>query len=364
MTKRILTVLGARPQFIKSGPVSAAIRQAGWSEFIVHTGQHFDTDMSSLFFEQMELNEPSVNLKIHSLGHGAMTGRMLEQLETCIKKEKPDMVLVYGDTNSTLAGALAARKLHIPVAHVEAGLRSFNEAMPEEINRVITDRISDILFCPSEGAIKNLENEGYKNLGVERKVLQVGDVMLDAALMFANHPSAIKKVTTMKPSEEFILCTVHRQENTDCPEKLNNLVKAINEVHSTIPVVLPLHPRTSQKLKLYNLDLACCLIPPQGYLEMLCWLQNCQFVMTDSGGVQKEAYFMRKKCLTLRTETEWIELINQGVNKLVGNNLDQLENYIPWALKQEPKLFEKPIYGNGNASENIVNEIRKFLDKL
>tara|TARA_Y100000589_G_C27108219_1_gene611086 strand:- start:67 stop:1155 length:1089 start_codon:yes stop_codon:yes gene_type:complete len=361
MSKRIFTVIGARPQFIKSGPVSSAIMSAGWQEFMVHTGQHFDSNMSTVFFEQMKLRQPDVNLKIHSLPHGAMTGRMLEELELHMKEQKPDLVLVYGDTNSTLSAALAAAKLNIPLAHVESGLRSFNEQMPEEINRILTDRISQILFCPTRTAIKNLENEGYQGLGVNKRISLVGDVMYDAALKFADHPKALDSVTSMKPSNDFILCTLHRQENTDYPERLKKIVEEINKIHKQLPIVLPLHPRTKQKLEEYKLSLDCKLIAPQGYLEMLCWLKQCQFVMTDSGGVQKEAYFMSKKCLTLRTETEWIELVEQGVNKIVGNDTLSIADSIPWALKENKELFNKKLYGNGNSSQLIIDEIIHFF---
>lgn len=361
MIKSIFTVIGARPQFIKSGPVSRAIDSVGWKEFMIHTGQHFDSNMSNIFFEQMQLRKPNVNLQIHSLSHGAMTGRMLAELELHMIDQKPDLVLVYGDTNSTLSAALAASKLGIPLAHVESGLRSFNEKMPEEINRILTDRISQILFCPTQTAIENLQNEGYSSLGVNKRIALVGDVMYDAALMFSDQVQALESVNAMKPSNDFILCTLHRQENTDCPERLRSLVNEINRIHHQIPVVVPLHPRSAQKLSQHDLQLNCHVIAPQGYLEMLCWLKKCQFVMTDSGGVQKEAYFMGKKCLTLRTETEWIELVKQGVNKIVGNDIQNLSDSIPWALQSEDQLFIEKLYGNGNTSQLIIEEIRDYL---
>jgi UDP-GlcNAc3NAcA epimerase len=267
----------------------------------------------------MKIPKPEYNLAINSLSHGAMTGRMMEEIEKVILEEKPDWVLVYGDTNSTIAGSLAAKKQHIKVAHVEAGLRSFNMDMPEEINRILTDRISDILFCPTQTAVDNLKNEGYDN--IDTKLINCGDVMLDAALYYAGMSSKLN----IDLPQRFILSTVHRAENTDNPERLKNIFSALSEISKEISVVLPLHPRTrhileKSKIDCHNLH----IIEPVGYLEMVDLLKNCEMVMTDSGGLQKEAYFFQKKCLTLRDETEWLELVQNGFNKLVGAD----RNYI------------------------------------
>ena len=316
--KKIITIVGARPQFVKAAVVSRAIAADGrMCETIVHTGQHFDANMSEVFFSEMEIPKPHYNLNISSLSHGAMTGRMLEKIEGVLLQEKPDLVLVYGDTNSTLAGALAAKKLHIKVAHVEAGLRSFNMDMPEEINRILTDRISDLLFCPTDTAISNLKREGFDN--IDCKIIENGDVMQDAALFYA---TKAKKPDFDIPTR-FALCTTHRAENTDDPNRLQAIFTALEKISEKYPVVLPLHPRTKAKLADIHYDFTHTkihFINPVGYLEMVYLLKNCQFVLTDSGGLQKEAYFFRKNCVTLRDETEWIELIMNGFNILAGAN--------------------------------------------
>jgi len=355
---KIVTVIGARPQFIKAAVVSRAIKQKkDVTEVIVHTGQHFDGNMSDIFFEEMEIPKPNYNLNINGLGHGAMTGQMLEKIEAVLLKEKPDWVLVYGDTNSTLAGALAAKKLHIQVAHVEAGLRSFNMKMPEEINRILTDRISDILFCPTETAVKNLHNEGYKNINC--KIKNVGDVMQDAALFYSKRS---KKPNT-EISERFVLCTVHRAENTDNPEAFKNIFEALEEIAIETPVVLPLHPRTRNKLKSLNYNFSSSpitFIEPVGYLEMVWLLQSCQMVMTDSGGLQKEAYFFKKQCLTLREETEWVELVEHGYNTICGSDKEKIISSINEEQSRQNSNFEKEIYGDGSAGIEII----KYLLKL
>lgn len=349
---KILTVVGARPQFIKAATVSRAIQaSSNITEIIVHTGQHFDSSMSDVFFEQMDIPRPHYHLDISGLDHGAMTGRMLEGIERLIKDEKPDWVLVYGDTNSTLAGALAASKLHIPVAHVEAGLRSFNMRMPEEINRVLTDRVSSGLFCPTEQAIQNLEAEGYAGLQVY--IQKVGDVMQDAALYY--RPKARKPVVEVPlPDPGYVLATVHRAENTDSPERLSQIVSALNAIHEEVPVVLPLHPRTKQCLEIYDIRLNVRLLEPVGYLEMVWLLENAGTVMTDSGGLQKEAYFFSCPCVTLRDETEWIELVDTGVNRLAGASYNAIITVFN-EMKSVQVVEDSSLYGGGKAAEKIVD---------
>lgn len=353
---KIVTVIGARPQFIKAAVVSRAIANTeDIEEVIVHTGQHFDSNMSDVFFEEMSIPHPQYNLNINGLGHGAMTGQMLEKIEEVLIKEKPDWVLVYGDTNSTIAGALAAKKLHIKVAHVEAGLRSFNIDMPEEVNRILTDRISDILFCPTSTAVNNLNQEGYTNL--DCTVKEVGDVMQDAAIFYA----AKAKKPEIDIPEVFALCTVHRAENTDSPERLKNIFKALEEISKETPVVLPLHPRTKAKLTALGYDFgksAIRFINPVGYLEMVWLLSNCKFVLTDSGGLQKEAYFFSKPCVTMRDETEWVELVENGFNKLAGADTERIVSLASEAAHNRSLNFDKRLYGNGDAGEIIIRNLK------
>ena len=354
---KILTILGARPQFIKASMVSRELsRHPELEEIIVHTGQHFDENMSDIFFNQMGIREPKYNLDINSLGHGAMTGRMLEKIETVLKEEMPDWVLVYGDTNSTLAGALAAKKLYIRVAHVEAGLRSFNMRMPEEINRILTDRISDILFCPTVQAVQNLKKEGFTQF--DSQIVRCGDVMYDAALYYAQ----MVKKPGIELSEKYNLLTLHRQENTDDLDNLQSIITAINEISREIPIVFPVHPRTRQILAKNNIELADTVvaIDPVGYLEMLYLLKNCRLVMTDSGGLQKEAYFFRKFCLTLRTETEWVELVNAGVNRICGADRNSILGNYRNIVEKKFLTDQKAIYGDGNAAEMIVNTLMVY----
>ena len=351
--KKIVTIVGARPQFVKAAVVSRALAKFGIGEVIIHTGQHFDENMSAVFFEEMQIPKPKYNLEISNLGHGAMTGRMLEKIEKILILEKPDLVLVYGDTNSTLAGALAASKLHIRVGHVEAGLRSFNNQMPEEINRILTDRIASILFCPTTTAIENLRKEGYDNFDCQ--VINSGDVMQDAAQFYAEisdqRSTIIEKLQLGK--QPFVLATIHRQENTDDPLKLKNIFDALNEISTTERVVLPIHPRTRNILVQAGIKSSFEPIDPVGYLDMIQLLKNCNMVLTDSGGLQKEAYFFQKHCITLRDETEWTELVEQGYNLLAGNNqAGILEAY--HKLKSKSSDFSQNLYGNGHASETIA----------
>lgn len=351
--KKIITILGARPQFIKAAAVSRAVKNFPVKEIIIHTGQHFDANMSKVFFEQMEIPRPDYHLEINNLSHGAMTGRMLEEIEKILVKEKPDTVLVYGDTNTTLAGALAAKKINIQLAHVEAGLRSFNMAMPEEINRILTDRISDYLFCPTDTAIKNLRNEGFDNF--TNQVYQVGDVMYDAALYYeklSDRASSIIQQLQLYENE-FILCTVHRQENTDNSKRLSSIIEALNEIHKTTRVVLPLHPRTKKILTDLDLTLKFDPIDPVGYFDIIQLIKHSALVMTDSGGMQKEACFFNKYCITLRDETEWIELTENNINYLAGSDKEHILRYYNTLIgKSFPET--NTLYGNGTSSERIL----------
>lgn len=350
---KILTVIGARPQFIKASVVSKALHEAlGLTEVLLHTGQHFDANMSDVFFNQLGIPRPNHQLDINGGSHGEMTGRMLIEVERILMKERPDRVLVYGDTNSTLAGALAASKLHIPVAHIEAGLRSFNMAMPEEVNRILTDQISNILFCPTQTAVDNLQREGFGDKPV--KVLNVGDVMQDSAQLFAEQ--AVPPQGFDVP-EGFILATLHRAENTDNPVRLKNIVDGLNRVHEEVaPVVMPLHPRTRGVLAKQGLTAQFNLVDPVGYLEMIWLLQRAGLVMTDSGGVQKEAYFFGKPCVTMRDQTEWVELLDVGANELVGAEeekvLDAARSNYGRRIQDEHQL-----YGGGLAARQIINAL-------
>lgn len=354
--KKILTIIGARPQFIKASVVSKAIQETdGLTEVLVHTGQHFDANMSDVFFDQLGIPRPNYQLNINSGTHGDMTGRMLIEIEKVLLQEKPDWVLVYGDTNSTLAGALAAAKLHIPVAHVEAGLRSFNMQMPEEINRILTDQISSVLFCPTDSAMANLEREGFNDKPIQ--VLQVGDVMQDSAEFFAQRATRPQNFAI---TDGFILATLHRAENTDDPQRLAAIVKALNHLHHHVaPVVLPLHPRTRNVIAAQGLALDVHLIDPVGYLEMIWLLQRSALVLTDSGGVQKEAFFFGKACVTMRDQTEWIELIEVGANELVGADTDKIIATATRNLGRTVK-DEHSLYGGGVAAKRITEAFKSL----
>ncbi|KAA5535389.1 non-hydrolyzing UDP-N-acetylglucosamine 2-epimerase [Paenimyroides baculatum] len=357
---KIITILGARPQFIKAAVLSNEIAKYNdVEEIIIHTGQHYDKNMSDIFFNDMKIPKPKHNLEIKSNYHGEMTGMMMREIEKVVLLEKPDWILVYGDTNSTLAGALVASKLHIKLAHVEAGLRSFNMKMPEEVNRILTDRISDVLFCPSNAAVKNLEIEGY--LSMDKKVEVVGDIMFDSALYYSKFPS--KKIESVP--EKYILSTIHRAENT-IPEKLEIIFDSLNNLGgSDTKVVLPIHPRTKNILATTDVNFSekysnIVFIEPQGYLEMLELIKNAVSVITDSGGLQKEAYFFQKLCLTLRDQTEWIELVENGYNILSPINEEAIiENYKK--LMSFEGFFSKDIYGDGNTASKIVKILKKEL---
>lgn len=349
---KILTVVGARPQFIKAAPVSRSLKAAGIDEFLVHTGQHYDANMSQIFFDELGIPYPDVNLEVGSGTHGRQTGEMLIRLEEVMLEQRPDWVLVYGDTNSTIAGALAAVKLHIPVAHVEAGLRSFNREMPEEHNRVLTDHCADLLLCPTQTAVKNLSNEG-----VTRGVFLTGDVMYDAALMFgqqARDNSEILSLLGVKP-KSYLLATIHRPHNTDYPQRLAGILDAFGQLDA--PVILPIHPRTRKKITELGLDVAelarrgVRIIDPVGYLDMLMLEQNARLILTDSGGIQKEAYFFQVPCITLRNDTEWWETLDAGWNVLVGWDAEKILNA---ASVLSPTGPQPAIFGDGAAAEKIA----------
>lgn len=363
MKKKILTVLGARPQFIKASVVSHVISKSDLlQEVLVHTGQHFDANMSDVFFEELGMPSPDHFLNIHGGGHGAMTGRMLEQVEKVLLLEKPDVVLVYGDTNSTLAGALAAAKLHIPVAHVEAGLRSFNMTMPEEVNRILTDRISRWLFTPTAAASAHLRREGVANAQIE----EVGDVMYDATLCHGNKVNATGRMLAQLnlAPKSYVLATVHRAENTDHDQRLLNIVDGLQTVAQRMPVVWPLHPRTRCVLqcmgRLDNLSPHVHLINPVGYLDMVQLEKHAAVIATDSGGVQKEAFFYGVPCVTLRDETEWVELVNAGWNRLASpSSSDVVQSAILGMLGQCGS--EVRPYGAGDAAQWIVSSLEDGL---
>ena len=355
--KKIITIVGARPQFVKAATLSRQFQLLGVEELIIHTGQHFDANMSEVFFEEMEIPKPVYQLDIHGLTHGAMTGRMLEGIEEILLKEKPDGVMVYGDTNSTLAGALAASKLHIPLIHVEAGLRSFNMKMPEEINRILTDRISNVLFCPTDTAVNNLKREGFENFPIQ--IIKNGDVMQDAAIYYAARAEEKSDIMKQIQLPVFVLGTIHRQENTDSPENLRNIISGLNEINRQTPVVVPIHPRTRNILALQNIVPEFKLIDPVGYFDMIMLLKNCELVITDSGGVQKEAFFFGKHCITLREQTEWVELVENGFNILTGSNPEKLKDAFEF-FKTKKSDFSIDLYGKGMAAEKAAKEIIKF----
>jgi UDP-GlcNAc3NAcA epimerase len=343
---KILTIVGARPQFIKAASVSRALRKTEYTEFLVHTGQHYDYGMSEVFFKELEIPESDVNLGVGSGSHGQQTGQMLIRIEEVLLAEKPDWVLVYGDTNSTLAGALAAVKLHIPVAHVEAGLRSFNRKMPEEHNRILTDHCSDLLFCPTQTAVENLKREGI-NSGVHL----VGDVMYDSVLYnikLAEKNSNVLEMLNLTP-KGYALATVHRSENTDNPTRLNSIFNALDKISQNgLPVVMPLHPRTRKNLdnlgghQLNDLN----IIDPVSYLDMLILEKQAKIILTDSGGVQKEAYWFKVPCITLRNETEWVETVSSGWNIIAGADSERI---LGIASGFEVPKSHPQLYGDGQA---------------
>lgn len=354
---KIVTIVGARPQFIKAAVVSRAIAASDKvTEVIVHTGQHFDPGMSDIFFSELKIPTPGYNLGIGGGTHGQNTGRMIEAIEAILLKENPDWVMVYGDTDSTLAGALAAIKLHIKLAHVEAGLRSFNMRMPEEINRIMTDRISNLLFCPTDTAVSNLRNEGFDKFPT--RICKTGDVMFDAALFYGEF-SKVPQFGKAIEGKKFVLCTIHRAENTDVKEKLEAILHGFSLISKEMQVVVPVHPRTVKKIKEFGIEQSTeniHFVDPVGYLEMIWLLQNCALVLTDSGGLQKEAYFFKKPCVTLREETEWVELVETGFNILVGTDADKM-NEAFFKLKSVSLLSAPNLYGDGQSAAKILKEL-------
>ncbi|MGQ0604436.1 MAG: non-hydrolyzing UDP-N-acetylglucosamine 2-epimerase [Anaerolineales bacterium] len=349
---KIISVVGARPEFIQAAPVSRALR-AGHIELLLHTGQHYDYKMSQTFFDELDIPAPDYNLEVGSGVQGKQTGEMLARMEEVLLKEKPDLILVRGDTNSTLAGALAASKLHIPIAHIEAGERSFDRRMPEEINRVVTDSISDFYFCVSQTAVRHLAAEG-----IVEGVHWVGDVMLDANLHnrpIARRNSDVLARLALKPGG-YALVTVHRAANTDDPVRLSNIVAALNRAPET--VVFPVHPRTRGALQKLGADFAphVQLIEPLGYFDMMVLEENSRLIATDSGGVQREAYFFGKPCLTLRDETEWTETVEAGWNMLTGNDPERIAEL--WRTFAPP-VAQPPIFGDGTAGQKIAQVLSK-----
>lgn len=353
---KIVTIIGTRPQLIKAAALSRRIAQSTClQEVIINTGQHFADNMCKVFFDELNIPAPAYDLAVSSLTHGAMTGRMLEKIEPILLQHKPDAVLVYGDTNSTLAGALTAAKLQIPVAHVEAGLRSRNMTMPEEINRLLTDRVSQWLFCPTANAVMNLRKEGIERDGTT--VINVGDVMLDAAILFGEHA---RRPEYNNIPDSFALATIHRAENTDNVNTLSKLVELVASISHELPVVIPLHPRTRSAMNNCGLEFnpSVVTIEPVGYLEMLWLLQKCSLVLTDSGGLQKEAFFFKRPCITLRKETEWQELVDCGCNILVGADQLAAESAFNVFRQHKDIKYDNSMYGAGKACNRIVKTLK------
>lgn len=353
--KKILTIVGARPQFIKAAAVSRAIAKVpkALQEVMVHTGQHFDENMSAVFFNELEIPAPAHNLQISSGTHGSMTGRMIIAVEEVMIREKPDWVLIYGDTNSTLAGALAAAKLHIPIAHVEAGLRSFNMRMPEEINRILSDRVSTLLLCPTDEAVRNLNREGIVD-----GVFNVGDVMYDVALHMRDKARAKSNILAYLGLEvgKFVLATCHRQENTDDHTRLDAIVDAFYQISQHTKLVLPLHPRTRKHMseKTREKLSEVILTDPLGFLDMVALEQAAQVIITDSGGVQKEAFFYGVPCVTMRDETEWVETVALGSNTIVGADTMKIVSAVRDAAEKKQLNQQSSPYGDGQAADKVV----------
>jgi UDP-GlcNAc3NAcA epimerase len=356
---KILTIIGARPQFIKASALSKTIKDSYnfINEIIIHTGQHYDSNMSKIFFDELHIPKPKYNLGIGGGTHGENTGRMIESIEKIILFEKPNWVVVFGDTDSTLAASVAASKLNIKVAHVEAGLRSFNKKMPEEINRILTDHVSEILFTPTNIASQNLISEGISPI----KIKQVGDIMYDAILKF-RHKKFKPNFLSIDEDQNFGLCTIHRAENTNDLKKLENIFEQLNIVSKKVKIVLPIHPRTLNALEKTNFNLHnnnLAIIEPVGYFEMNWLLDKCRFVITDSGGLQKEAFFYKKPALILREETEWIELIEHGFNKIVSADESKILNQLSIILESNLN-FDTPLYGNGKTSNLIIDFLLNY----
>ena len=357
---KVVTIVGARPQFIKAAPLSKALKNGGHQEFLLHTGQHYDHGMSQVFFEELGLPDANINLNVRSGPHGQQTGKMLEGIEEVLLRERPDRVIVFGDTNSTLAGAIAAIKLNIPLAHIEAGMRSFNRTMPEEHNRVLTDHCSDFLFCPTQTAVEHLKNEG-----ITHGVFLVGDPMFDAVQLFAKiaHQRSTILNTLGLQKSGYLLATIHRAYNTDNPASLNKILTVLKDINE--PVVLPMHPRTRQKMDEFGLTIASSkqnnlkLIEPVSYLDMLELEQNSRMILTDSGGVQKEAYYFAIPCVTLRSETEWVETLEDGWNVVADLDTEIILNRIKnWT---QPASSPPLVFGDGRSSQKIVKILEESI---
>lgn len=352
---KIITIIGARPQFIKAAVLSRGIKShPNINEIIIHTGQHYDKNMSEIFFKEMDIPTPNYQLSLKGSTHGAMTGGMIADIEAILLKEKPDITLVYGDTNTTLAGSLASIKLHIPIAHIESGLRSYDLTMPEEVNRILTDKISKYLFCPTDRAIDNLKKEGITNSNTQI-VKNVGDIMYDAVLYYQNQAKPPKILDKLK-DQNFILSTIHRQSNTDDIENLTNILTGLNNISQETPIILPLHPRTNKKIKeIKNINISPHLhiCDPASYFEMLYLLKNCKYVITDSGGLQKEAYFFKKPCLVLRDTTEWVELIEEKA-AILSTASQIMNNY---NLLSKIAVTIGNIYGGGDTGTKIITSL-------
>ncbi len=351
---KIASLIGARPQIIKAAPVTRKIAsRRDIEELIIHTGQHFSGNMSDIFIRDLMVLKPGYNLKLNRLEYGTMIGRMITGLEGILKKECPDVVLVYGDTNSTLAGALAAKNLGLKIAHVEAGLRSYDTRMPEEINRVLTDRMSDILFCPTDRAVNNLKSEGFGRL--KKRIVNSGDIMKEAHLFCRG----LEKKPAIEVPDDFVLATVHRAENTDDPDRLRTIFRALNRISREQKIIMPLHPRTAGAIKRAGIKTDLKPVAPVGYLEMAYLLKRCSLVMTDSGGLQKEAFFFKRPCVTLRACTEWTELVDGGFNLLAGGGSEAIyEGYKKMCSKK--LVFNKVLYGSRDASEIIIRELKRI----
>lgn len=382
---KLLNIVGARPQIIKSSAISRAIRvnfKNELEEITVHTGQHYDKELSEVFFEELEIHKPDFNLGVGSAHHGRQTAMMITGIEEVLLTEKPDIVLLYGDTNSTLAGAIAAAKLHFPVMHIEAGLRSFNKSMPEELNRIVSDHSSTLLFAPTNAAFKNLVNEGFRPENTppysidNPKIYLTGDIMYDNSLFFAELAEK-KKAHLIKDlgieRGQFILVTIHRDINTDDPDRLQALLSTLMDLacEYSVPFVMPFHPRTINSLKtslasLYE-ELRNCphlrIIPPVSYLEMTLLEKTSRMIITDSGGVQKESHFFKKPCIVLRKETEWIELVANGTVKLTDANPERIRNEFKGFMNIDHELEYPGFYGDGKTAEFILKEILLFFEK-
>jgi UDP-GlcNAc3NAcA epimerase len=365
----VLLIVGARPQFIKAAMICKGIAKYIKSKKIkieskvLHTGQHYDNNMSKIFFKQLNIKAPDYNLGIHGMKNGSMIGRMIEGIEKILTKEMPDLVIVFGDTNSTIAGTIASKSNKIRVAHVEAGLRSYNINMIEEQNRVVTDRLSDLIFCPTKIAVENLKKEGITSNPYKKKLVNVGDVMYDYLIFYSKllpkENKIIRKINLKR--NNYILATIHRAENTDDKIRLKNIISSLNEISFRRKIVLPIHPRTKKMLMENKISASNIkTIPPISYLYMLGLEKDCCAIVTDSGGIQKEAYFFKKPCITIRSETEWAELVEAGVNFLVDANDEEIRNKVEKSFTDKFN-FNKKFYGNGEASDKIVNIIFKFV---